>query len=241
LLPFLVRNVLLSGYLIYPYPSLDLFSFDWKIPFERANTDRSSIISFGRFVGPGDASAPFSVWFPIWLAQQTMNRRIVFFASLLTPFSGIFARFAPRRLWTGWLMMYAGVLFWLFSAPDFRFGYGFLLAALMLALAPWLSMVFQRFSPSPRWASALASLLATVYLLFTLARSFEPGTFASRLLLPAGYDRVAVDACPLANGLAFCARNYGFCSYAELPCAPSPRPWVELRGQSLREGFRSVK
>jgi hypothetical protein len=30
--PFLIRNVLLSGYLVYPLHSLDLFNFDWEVP-----------------------------------------------------------------------------------------------------------------------------------------------------------------------------------------------------------------
>jgi hypothetical protein len=76
--------------------------------------------------------------------------------------------------------------------------------------------------------------------LFTLARSFELPTLAARIWLPADYDRVPVDSCSLANAPAFCARQYGFCGYADLPCAPSPRYWVELRGADLREGFRAL-
>lgn len=32
LAPWLVRNVLISGWLIYPFAAIDLFSVDWKIP-----------------------------------------------------------------------------------------------------------------------------------------------------------------------------------------------------------------
>ena len=30
--PFLIRNYYLSGYLIYPFPAIDLFDVPWKIP-----------------------------------------------------------------------------------------------------------------------------------------------------------------------------------------------------------------
>lgn len=240
LLPFLLRNLILSGYLVYPLPWLDWFPFDWKVPFEFAESDRQDVIAFGRFVGAGDIFAPFSEWFPYWLSRQTINRRIIFFAALLTPLAGLPLRFAPRAIWTGWLALYGGIWFWLSSAPDFRFGYGFLVAVLLLALVPWLLLVIQRWPGIQKAFTPLACWLLTAYLLFTLARSLEWRTFPSRILLPADYDRVPVDVCFLANAPAFCAQEYGYCGYAQLPCAPSPRYWVQLRGADLRNGFRSL-
>ncbi|MBK5721203.1 hypothetical protein JGH11_10010 [Dysgonomonas sp. Marseille-P4677] len=35
-IPWLIRNVILSGYLVYPIYQIDLFSFDWKLPQEVA-------------------------------------------------------------------------------------------------------------------------------------------------------------------------------------------------------------
>ncbi|GAB4486021.1 MAG: membrane protein [Anaerolineales bacterium] len=240
LLPFLLRNVILSGYLLYPVPALDIFHFDWKVPLERVESDRQDVITFGRSMAAGDVSQPFLQWFPHWLGLQTMNRRILFFTALLTPLAGLFLRFKPRTLWLGWLAIYSSIFFWLASAPDFRFGYGFLLAACLLALVPWLFKASTSF-PALRKAFGRAfSWLLMLYLLFTLARSFELRTFADRLLLPTDYDRVRVQACSLANAPAFCAQEYGFCGYSELPCAPSPRYWVELRGADLRDGFRSL-
>ncbi|WP_394336408.1 LIC_10190 family membrane protein [Flavobacterium pallidum] len=36
-IPWLVRNIILTGLLIYPFPLLDLFGFDWKMPLENVN------------------------------------------------------------------------------------------------------------------------------------------------------------------------------------------------------------
>lgn len=239
LLPFLWRNVILSGYLVYPFPVLDVFNFDWKVPLELVAGDRQDVIAFGRsFIA--DPSAPFSEWFPYWLARQTANRIIIFCAALLTPLAGLPLRFMPRALWLGWLAMYGGILFWLASAPDFRFGYGFLLAALFLAFTPWLWKGIRYWPALQKAFGPAFSGLLTFYLLLTLTNSFELRTFAQRLLLPVDYDRVRVQACSLANAPAFCAQEYGFCGYSELPCAPSPRYWVELRGVDLRDGFRSL-
>lgn len=48
---WLIRNVILSGYLIYPIHELDLFSFDWKIPKEIAAIQKQYIYEY-----------PVSVW-----------------------------------------------------------------------------------------------------------------------------------------------------------------------------------
>lgn len=241
LLPFLARNVILSGYLLYPFPALNWFSFDWKIPFQRVEDDRLDVLRFGRLGGPGELPAHFAEWFPLWWLRQTLNRRIIFIAALLTPLSALLARFKRPRLWAGWAALYTGVLFWLFSAPDYRFGYGFLLATLLTALAPWFPPLLRRWPLLPTRSAALASGLLLAYLGLTLVLAFEPQTFTARLLLPAGYDRAPVEACGLANGQAWCARDFGFCSYADLPCTPSARYWVELRGPTLRSGFRAVQ
>jgi len=244
LFPFLARNVILSGYLLYPFPSIDLFPVDWKIPLERAIGERMSIQAWGRFPRLEAArvlAMPFGEWFPKWLDEQTLNRRLIFDAALLSPLAVLPGLAIARRFWLGWLVFYAGTLFWLFSAPDFRFGYGFLIGTIAMALAPWFAAVLKRtIFPAPR-VSAVIGLLIMAYLGITLATSFEAHTLASRLLLPVGYDRVATQACSLANGTVFCAKAYNACSYDAFPCIPSPRPRVELRdAANLSDGFRTV-
>src|ERR1035437_4445640 len=49
--PYIVRNYYLSGYLIYPFPSIDIFNVDWKIPVDRAIFEKSWIVSWTRIPG----------------------------------------------------------------------------------------------------------------------------------------------------------------------------------------------
>jgi hypothetical protein len=246
LLPFLVRNMILSGYLLYPFPVIDLFSFDWKVPAERALSERMGILSWARFprMDPAQVLAmPFGQWFPQWLEDQTVNRRIMLFTALLSPLMAVPAmilKAASSRHWFGWLVFYFGVLFWLSNAPDFRFVYGFIIPAILLALIPWLGLVLNRLQLSPLPVSRILSVSVLAYLLFTWAASFEARTFTDRLVLPADYDRVSTQVCALKNSTVFCAKAFNACSYDSFPCIPGSRPWVELRGQTLRDGFRST-
>ncbi len=134
ILPFLVRNVIISGYLIYPYPELDLFHLDWKMPAYTLVYDRNEIKVWGN--GLKDVarySAPFSEWFPIW--KEELNRLQLLevyafpFLAVISFSIGIIKAFKQKVLdyLEIVIVMMAIVLFWLCGAPGLRFGGTFLL------------------------------------------------------------------------------------------------------------------
>lgn len=67
LIPFLVRNVLISGWLVYPLASIDLFHVDWKIPVEYLEKDSAQIKVWGRCLFDVEKlDLPLREWFPVW-------------------------------------------------------------------------------------------------------------------------------------------------------------------------------
>ena len=50
IMPFLIRNVIISGYLLYPYPELDMFSVDWKMAEKTVYADRESIKRWAQLI-----------------------------------------------------------------------------------------------------------------------------------------------------------------------------------------------
>ncbi|MDE6419405.1 MAG: hypothetical protein K2K87_02630, partial [Lachnospiraceae bacterium] len=54
LAPWMIRTALISGYLLYPFPALDVLTADWKIPVEAAVRDAAEIKTWGR--GLNDAA-----------------------------------------------------------------------------------------------------------------------------------------------------------------------------------------
>ena len=68
--PFFIRNVIISGWLVYPVTSIDLFNFSWKIPKGVAAYDAKEIKVYGR--GFTDVETfgdmPISQWLPTWFA-----------------------------------------------------------------------------------------------------------------------------------------------------------------------------
>ena len=70
-LPYLIRNVIISGYLLYPYPQIDLFHVDWKMPGDLLTIDSREIMAWGRNIHDVKLyNESFSQWFPSWLEMQ---------------------------------------------------------------------------------------------------------------------------------------------------------------------------
>ena len=67
--PFLIRNVILSGWLVYPFTAIDLFDVDFKIPKGMADYDAKEIQVWGRgFTDVTRYDDPITAWLPEWVA-----------------------------------------------------------------------------------------------------------------------------------------------------------------------------
>ena len=251
LLPWLARNVILSGYLVYPFPAVDIFHFDWKIPHDRAVSEQQVIQAWAKV--PGEKlsvvrSMSLHTWLRIWFDNQTANRRIILllvlvaplvylilgllFCKRLAPFSRVVKAYLPV-----YLVAYAGVIFWFVSAPDIRFGYGYLMVTLLLVLLPLFYFAFgwadQRFEK----ISLLLVLVLILYQVSVLALSLDTKTIASRLVLPADYVNLPTHPCQFRNFEISCADQYSVCGYSPFPCVPNPDPAVAQRGKHFQQGF----
>jgi len=141
-LPYFIRNVLISGWLIYPFPGIDLFDLPWKIPYESARHDADEITTWARYVR--DASRideKVWEWAPSWWQGQTVLDRCFSLVFLTGFLAGVIwciislirllisrdkNRMLIRMLFPESVLI-AGSLFWFFTAPLIRYGYLYLL------------------------------------------------------------------------------------------------------------------
>lgn len=73
-LPYFIRNVLLSGWLVYPFTSIDLFDLPYKIPKGAAEYDAREIKVWGR--GYSDVTRygeGITEWFPDWFRSLSLT------------------------------------------------------------------------------------------------------------------------------------------------------------------------
>ncbi len=133
-LPFLARNVIISGYLVYPYASVDIFDVDWKMPLSAVTGDSREIKAWGRgMTDVENYDAPFSVWFPLWFQNIKAGYKAAFICNIFCAFYmviyGLNCLRQKKNLPEINLMMVsmAGFAFWFMSAPLIRYGVVYML------------------------------------------------------------------------------------------------------------------
>jgi len=251
-LPWLARNMVLSGYLIFPEASIDIFNFDWKTPHSVAVAEKETIQSWARLPRMDAAyvqALPFSQWIRLWYRDQTPNRILMLW--LIPAFPAAFLAITPffkkkacavwlrvKKTGYSWLFALSGLVFWLLNAPDFRFGIGWVVFCLVLALYPWF-LFFESILLKKRTllSSALIFFIA-IYACSMLVLSFKTETLTENWLLPADYIKLTYSACEFRNFSISCADAYGECWYEPFPCVVNGNLSVEMRGVDYQQGFR---
>lgn len=246
--PWVIRTVLISGWLVYPFPALDLFSFDWKMSAEVAQVDAAQIKTWAR--GLYDAAkigVPFSEWFPAWfLRELTVTEKLLIGADLAgCVFTAVCALAAlvrrvvlhekqPRKdelLVLGTLC--CSYLFWQLSAPMVRYGYAYILlvAALNMGYA------------AQRWLRR-DGLLRCLILLYGIYKLGMMGLYVKdtctddRYLWQTDYGTYELGSYEVGSITFYYPLQGDRTGYDPFPAAPA-QGGFELRGDDLSGGFRS--
>lgn len=145
-LPWVARNVILSGYLFYPLWQIDLFSVDWKVPKDIAFVD----YALGTFASKGEIDKNGVLvrtsfeWMWPWLKHHMQAKKAIDFLVLVLCFTSPFVWLLSykakqlRSLQWLWLCAFTGSVVWLLKAPEYRFGMGFLVLSFAIPMIAWL-------------------------------------------------------------------------------------------------------
>jgi hypothetical protein len=247
LVPWMFRSVILSGYLVFPVHQIDIFHVDWKMSGEQLEAARRGIIGFARFHGTDWQSSldvGLEKWMPIWFERQTLNRKLIYALVLLSPLFMLVNRFrypllCHRRYQVMYFICAVGTVFWFFTAPDIRFGYGFLVGACLASLSPFLMDIYFRLDRDLKFVPLTVFFIILMFQIYSLVFSFDTPSFTRRWLLPIDYLPSKANACEISNGWVYCQRERSQCHYDVFPCIPNPRPNVEMRGPTFHDGFRN--
>lgn len=127
-LPWLVRNVIISGYLIYPYAGIDLFHVDWKMDRSVLFRDSLDIKRFGRGTNrlPEYDDAVFR-WIPVWFKRQGIPYKIIILAGSICAIVLLYQLWRYIRKKQVREAVFAATLvislvFWFMTAPLIRYG-----------------------------------------------------------------------------------------------------------------------
>lgn len=201
-LPWLIRNVLLSGYLLYP-SALFALPVAWKMPSFLIN-DLSSGISLwartysGQIAYTGDLS-----WFVTWLVRFVYEPRLAFILGVvfLVILALVWLRAGKKiQISTAYIMLVIvsalSLLFWFISGPTYRFsGAAFWIFCFSAALG-----LFQFIHL--RWGEMVAARTAVIFLFFlffNLRPEFSRNISPGRLLFPLNERVIAEQQQPISG------------------------------------------
>lgn len=148
LCPFLIRNYLISGWLLYPFDKIDLFQPAWKIPKEYVLHDANQIRVWGRCLyDVKKINMPMKQWLPVWWNHQVGYEKMFllavvlgFLLQLIMLLDRLLKKQKPRpQLIILHLAIWANIAVWFFTSPFIRYGLAFLIAVIMIALGEYLS------------------------------------------------------------------------------------------------------
>ncbi len=241
-LHFLIRNVIISGYLVYPYAAVDFFDVDWKMAASVAADDSREIMAWGR----GMTSRPlydadFSTWFPVWYDNLQKEMKVLFIANIacmvfLTVYLAWFFLKKRREDWPSALLLLvsmAQVIMWFTTAPLLRYG----LAYMLLLPAFLAGLVCQKSgSRIMAWAICVAGIYCGMSRMLQVAGDFTE-THWKR---PADYNWKDSRTVVWENMEIYVPDGSDSIGYYFFPSTPNEARLesIELRTGKLADGFR---
>jgi hypothetical protein len=254
-LPFLLRNVVLSGYLVFPFPEIDCFGFDWKVPPETVANVRRGIRYFAYNPQPGAkawtvAGMSTAELIRFWLAHNYTNRLNYWVAGSLLAGVLFFVVCLKRRRWLGVTILaiqgivLGGIIYWFFTAPLYRFGKPWLWGCIMLSLAGLGYLLLGSVRAGlARFSTRVMLVLVCVVLLHTLLVRWDS---LELVFSPRSELLWKVRALPEENvvpvelhrGLVVHVAPRETAWNADLPSSPCANRALRMRGKTLKEGFR---
>lgn len=245
-LPFLIRNVILSGWLVYPFTFIDLFNFDFKIPEGVARYDSQEIQVWGRgYTDVTRYDIPISEWMGPWAASLDAINKVFLLLAMGALFAlvgiCVYALIKKKKEMLDFLLvagcMAASFLFWLTSAPLIRYGCIYLWVLPMLV---W-GFIYLQISPRvDKYKIYLAMLLVVgCYKTGAFAMEVAESATAKYLITQKDYENYETISYELNGYTFYYPANGDQTGYEDFPASPIKAENI-FRGDRIEDGFVDV-
>ncbi|HEX6170509.1 MAG TPA: hypothetical protein VFZ33_12480 [Chitinophagaceae bacterium] len=143
--PFVARNIITSGYVVFPSTFIDVANIDWKYSPQLTANEKDYITAYAKRPGVTTtdeikAANKMSIaeWLPNWWQNRSTADKVImmllllaFIATLLAIKKVVRSGFIPIVVL---LTLFSGIIFCLINAPDPRFGFGSILGFIAVSV-----------------------------------------------------------------------------------------------------------
>ena len=256
-LPYLIRNVIISGWLFYPVGAIDIFNVVWKVPEAYMWEDSARIKIWGRCLDvftnldyETRLDFPLARWYPVWWSAKTLYEKILIMLQLAGGAAALFnvaVRVIRKKIRPEVALFYItiviNIFMWFFTAPFIRYGLAFLMLLPLCACADAAENVFK----NKRVAGLVVILAAFIcfgnwtahYLkvdVKTLASTAGDGYYVAPIPFEdAKTDEVDMNGVTVYNSAGEEVNSYYYCPNS---CYMDMINRTELIGSTIKEGFK---
>jgi len=250
--PILARYIVTTGYLLYPLSFPDIIVADWKVPHELTTITRQYITAYARTHIEYDhdeirqvINMSLSEWVPVWWKTLALTDKIILVSNLaglllLLPYWKSLSNNQNKLLLPGFIFLCLSIVSWFFSAPDPRFGYGFLIPAsglVLFLMVENVKKVKRSYATGLKFCLYIFSLVLAIYTVHRFKNYFE----IRQIVTPIGIKKTSYQSIE-CNGIILNVPPANFkCGDLPLPCAQDGCTNFTPRGKTISAGFKAAK
>lgn len=250
-LPYLIRNVIISGWLVYPLTQIDLFRVKWKIPKGLADYDAKEIQVWGRgYTDVTRYDIGIREWISDWFYGLAGSDKAFVLLAVVSLFVllvfGVGMVFKLwRRNW-GLLLVQVTVgtsfLFWLFTSPLIRYGCVYVYLTPAVVLGGIYDTAKQRMRPGRIGESVCMAivLLFTAYKFLALGKEIAQSYTNDYWVCQKDYDNYAVADYEIEGHTFYYPVEGDQVGYESFPSSPA-RAQIGFLGEDIGDGFYAFR
>ena len=247
LFPFIARNIVTSGYVVFPSTLIDVAKVDWKYSPQLTANEKDYITAYAKRPGVTtndeiNAVNKMSIaeWLPVWWQNRSNADKAIIMLLVLTLIGTILA--IKKVVPSGFipivvlLTLFSGIIFCLINAPDPRFGFGSILG--FIAVSVYLIFKEREIFIGKNMLIAILLISSASVVAYTGYR-FINFFNKIQLLTPLGIEKPEYKTVD-CNGIKinYPAANYDF-GITPIPCTDLDCEKFSPRGAKTEDGFRA--
>jgi hypothetical protein len=247
--PWCIRNYYLSGYLIYPFPFIDIFNPTWKIPVNDVISEKQLVSSYA-WIQKYDTNfykLNFITKLKVWWRLLSIFRKLIFTIIFITPLVIIATYKKHMHLYIKYMDVYliswGCFIFWFILAPDFRFGNAYIVfCSVFLLLVVDIRLVTNfiydflcKYNNLLTFSFTTILFILSIIILF----SFNGFIYPAKIQKNNFDGNVKMSYYMVDSIKVWYPINDDRCFDEELPCTNFKRENLRMLGNQIKDGFKT--